>query len=193
MNQLQIIQNEDGKQAVQCSQLYKALGLDANKFLRWTAKNIIDNPFAIEGEDYILLSSPKGELRNKRRSLTRHYDEINNLVTPLNSPNGRIRTRKRTKDFVLTLDFAKRLAMMCRTEQGERVRRYFLECERIAKEKESLIIEALQKRLSAYERLEQIRLVRLELLKEVKELKAVLITTPQLIDLLTNQLTFNFN
>lgn len=35
-----------------------------------------------------------------------------------------------TKDFALTLDFAKRLAQMARTEKGEEVRRYFIECEK---------------------------------------------------------------
>jgi len=38
-----------------------------------------------------------------------------------------------TKDFVITLDFAKRLAMMARSEKGEVVREYFLDCERKAK------------------------------------------------------------
>ena len=35
----------------------------------------------------------------------------------------------RTRDFALTLDFAKKLAMQARTERGEQVRDYFLECE----------------------------------------------------------------
>jgi phage anti-repressor protein len=37
-------------------------------------------------------------------------------------------------DYVLTIDFAKRLAMLARTESGERVRKYFIECEQRAKE-----------------------------------------------------------
>lgn len=40
----------------------------------------------------------------------------------------------KTVDFVLTLDFAKRLAMMAKTEKGEEVRKYFIECEKKAKE-----------------------------------------------------------
>ncbi len=35
-----------------------------------------------------------------------------------------------TKDFALSLDFAKRISMMARTEKGETARKYFLECER---------------------------------------------------------------
>jgi len=37
-----------------------------------------------------------------------------------------------TQDYVITLDFAKRLAMMARTEKGEAAREYFLACERKA-------------------------------------------------------------
>lgn len=38
-----------------------------------------------------------------------------------------------TKDFALSLDFAKRLSMMARTDRGEKARQYFLECEKVAK------------------------------------------------------------
>ncbi|MDY3326730.1 phage antirepressor KilAC domain-containing protein [Riemerella anatipestifer] len=35
-----------------------------------------------------------------------------------------------TKDFALTIDFAKKISMMARTEKGEQARRYFIECEK---------------------------------------------------------------
>jgi len=35
-----------------------------------------------------------------------------------------------TTDYVLTLDFAKRLAMMAKTDKGEEVRKYFIACEK---------------------------------------------------------------
>ena len=38
-----------------------------------------------------------------------------------------------TKDFALSLDFAKRLSMMARTEKGESARNYFIECEKVVK------------------------------------------------------------
>lgn len=40
-------------------------------------------------------------------------------------------------DYALTIDFAKRLAMLARTAKGEQVRTYFLDCEKKAKESAS--------------------------------------------------------
>ncbi|WP_459926394.1 antA/AntB antirepressor family protein [Flavobacterium covae] len=187
MKNLEIIQNENGKQAVSCGQLYKALGLAENQFLRWTEKNIINNPFAIEGEDYIGLKCNQYTIRRKNRAslpitapLTRHNVEI------------RTRNRQRKQDFVLTLDFAKRLAMMCRTEQGEKVRRYFLECEKIAINQDNSVIEALKQRISFYERIEQIKQIRIQLNKEIKQLRQFIETPPQVIKPVLKQLTLNF-
>ena len=41
--------------------------------------------------------------------------------------------KTRTKDFALTIDFAKRISMLARTIEGENIRNYFLEVEKIAK------------------------------------------------------------
>jgi phage anti-repressor protein len=56
----------------------------------------------------------------------------------------------RTRDFALSIEFAKRLAMMARTERGEQVRKYFLECEAHAlnqakpKSQIDLLLESVQ-------------------------------------------------
>lgn len=39
----------------------------------------------------------------------------------------------RTKEFAFSIDFAKKISMMAKTEKGEEARNYFLECEQLAK------------------------------------------------------------
>lgn len=64
-----------------------------------------------------------------------------------------------TKDFLITLDFAKRLSMMAKTEKGETARKYFIDCEKKLKEvstpKELSRKEILLLALEAEERAEK--------------------------------------
>lgn len=179
---LVLTKTADGRQAVQCSQLYNALGLAENQYLRWINRNIINNPFGIEGEDYILLNSPNVSLRNGQNILTRPNDEIRQTLRQR-------RNRSRSMDFVLTLDFAKRLAMMTRTAQGESVRRYFLQCEKVA---QAVQLELFAE-LEAYRSLEAIRLQRRELNRQARKhrerIKQAQSTIKQIECI---QLTFNF-
>lgn len=88
------------QQAIDARDLYQSLGLDTSNWSRWHAKNISENPFAIDGVDYVGFV----------------------IMT-----NG-----NETQNYLLSIDLAKKLAMQVRTEVGERVRDYFLECERRA-------------------------------------------------------------
>jgi phage anti-repressor protein len=100
MNELIPIQDFNGKKAVSARELYEYLGFANQHWSKWYNKNILNNQFAIQNEDYAQL--------------------------PLSG---------RSVDFVITLDFAKKLAMMARTPEGEKVRDYFIEVERIVVEK----------------------------------------------------------
>ena len=75
---------------------------DTDQFSRWAETNILSNPHGKRGEDWVI-----SDLASE---------------TP-----GRP-----SQDYILRLDFAKKLAMMARSDRGEQVRQYFLKCEEIA-------------------------------------------------------------
>ena len=97
MNELIKIQDFDGsgKRAVSARELYEGLGYDPSQWARWYRKNIVNNRFAIENEDY-----------------------------------SKLDMMSRSIDFALTIDFAKKLSMMARTPEGEKIRDYFIEVEK---------------------------------------------------------------
>lgn len=101
MNLPTIQENKDLHQAVDAKELYQSLGLNSAHWAKWHSRNIDNNPFAVEGEDY--------------QGFT-HWVSGN-----------------KTKNYLLSIHFAKKLAMQVRTEKGEQVRDYFLKCEDLAK------------------------------------------------------------
>ena len=98
---IKITESPGGKQVVSARELYEFLGLDKSHWLRWCEKNITKNEFALQNVDYQVFAM-MAKTQGGRPSV----------------------------DFSITIDFAKRLAMMSRTEKGEEVRKYFIECER---------------------------------------------------------------
>lgn len=101
MNLPIIQENKDLQQAVEAKELYQSLGLNSAHWAKWHSRNIDNNPFAVEGEDY--------------QGFTQWV------------------SGNKTKNYLLSIHFAKKLAMQVRTEKGEQVRDYFLECEELAK------------------------------------------------------------
>ena len=84
------------------SSLYSFLELEPKNFSRWCKKNIVDNIFAIENEDYRIFVFQEEKSNNKGRPKT---------------------------DYKITSEFAKRLSMTGHTEKNEEARRYFIACE----------------------------------------------------------------
>lgn len=97
-------------------------------FSNWITVKVVKDTFFAEGQDYILL---------------------NNIVEQ-NGSGGHNR-----KDYALTLDTAKELSMLERTAKGKQARRYFIECEKIARSRKPALTgskkEALELELVALE------------------------------------------
>ena len=82
-----------------------------------------------------------------------------------------------TKDFALTIDFAKKLAMKANSAKGEEVREYFINCEKIAKQIKPLSqLEILAQ--SAQILLEQERKIN-QVQEQVHLLEAKITTRPE--------------
>lgn len=82
--------------------LYEFLGLNLSHYSAWCKRNILNNPFATEGIDYIPFR--------------------------FESENPKIGGRP-TTDYKLTSDFAKQLSMTVKNERGQEARQYFIACE----------------------------------------------------------------
>ena len=101
MEELMKVQVKNDRQLVSARELHKGLGLK-KKFTDWVKQNF--KGFE-EGQDYT--TSPKGHLVKSGNGTVRAYD-----------------------DYLLTIDMAKELCMMSKTEKGKEVRKYFIEIER---------------------------------------------------------------
>lgn len=82
--------------------LYDYLELRAGDFSRWCKRNITDNEFATESEDFV------------------------RLRIEAETPTG---GKVQREDFKLSASFAKKLSMMSKSERGEEARRYFVKVE----------------------------------------------------------------
>lgn len=96
--------DEDGMTTAR--KLYAFLELRKGDFARWCKKNIIDNEFAIENEDYV------------------------RLFLDAETPTG---GKIKREDYRLTAHFAKKLSMLSKSERGEQARNYFIGCEQSLK------------------------------------------------------------
>ena len=117
MNELvKITANEKIGQSVSSKELYSILGLSPAHYNKWLKKNIEKNEFAIQDKDF---------------SLTLRAN---------NSADAGSRGRF-AKEYNLSIEFAERLAMMCRSEKGEEVRRYFQGCRNKLREVATALVD----------------------------------------------------
>lgn len=98
----------DGRpaQLVDARDLHRFLGSN-RQFADWIKERIDDYGF-VENQDFVLIS--------QNREIKKHGGD------------------RRSKDYHITLDTAKELAMVERNAKGRQARRYFIECERRAQE-----------------------------------------------------------
>lgn len=104
---IKVTANEEGKQLVSGRELHEVLGVKT-RFNDWV-KRMIGYGF-VENVDYTLITQKR---------------VTNNPKNPYTEET----------DYILTLEMAKHIAMIQRTEIGMQVRNYFIECEKIAKQK----------------------------------------------------------
>ncbi|AKG66973.1 phage antirepressor KilAC domain-containing protein [Lactobacillus helveticus] len=115
MQELIKVQVENDRQLVSARELHKGLGLK-KKFTDWVKQNF--KGFE-EGQDYT--TSPKGHLVKSGNGTVRAYD-----------------------DYLLTIDMAKELCMMSKTEKGKEVRKYFIQVEKNWNSPEMVMHRALE-------------------------------------------------
>lgn len=104
MSDLIKITTNGKKQLVSAKELYDGLGLNRSEWSRWYKRNIEENDFFLENTDW-----------------TRFVITPNRGGKPIN-------------DFVISIEFAKHIAMMAKTEKSHEYRNYFIECEKKLKE-----------------------------------------------------------
>ena len=118
MNELiKITQNEKGENAVNARGLHEFLGIET-PYNKWFSR-MVEYGF-VENQDFVAVGQK----------------------CPI--ANGGYQERT---DHIITLDMAKELAMIQRTEKGKQARRYFIECEKQLKAQfrtPSNMIEALE-------------------------------------------------
>jgi anti-repressor protein len=129
---IKIEKMNDGRQAVSAKELYRFFtDGDIKHYSRWIKQNITNNAFAVENEDYIVVATVATTSKGGRQS----------------------------QDYILTLDFAKELCMLQRTEKGKQARQYFIKCEKQlqAKQDSYLIADPIERAKAWIVEQEQVR------------------------------------
>ena len=100
---IKVEKNANGEQAVSARELHKFLEVETD-FTDW-CKRMFEYGF-VENQDFNLLKFEEVRFEGKR--------EVRRMIT----------------DYALTLDTAKEIAMLQRSEKGKQARQYFIDCEK---------------------------------------------------------------
>lgn len=103
---IEIVLKIDENGMTSLKNLYEFLEINPSNYLKWCKRNIINNPFATGGIDYIL---------------------------PIRLENENHIGDRPTYDYKLTSDFAKQLSMTVKNERGQKTLKYFIACEQVLK------------------------------------------------------------
>jgi len=98
---INVTTNEQGSKVVDARELWTALEV-GREFSKWINKHLIESPYFVENEDYVVFAKNGDNSRRGRPSI----------------------------EYAITLDTAKKLSMTVNTDRGNEVRNYFLECEK---------------------------------------------------------------
>lgn len=119
------------RQAVNARELHTFLEVEA-RFNDWIARRIEEYGF-IENADFLVTQIQVTKPTRQDGNL--FYSNLSkNPQGTLSKPLEKTRRGRPTKEYFLTLDTAKELAMVERNAKGREARRYFIECERQAKQ-----------------------------------------------------------
>jgi len=132
--------NWQWEQAVLASVLYGALWLDKSHYSRWIKSLILESKYAENWIDYI-------SINNHDNKIQYSFTDVNTIITDLPSRQQRRVFEQKTEDWILSMRFAKKLAMMSETKKWEEVRNYFLDLE----EKYKLLLKFEQLVLASHD------------------------------------------
>ena len=92
------------------------------------------------------------DFSNWIRNRLSEYEFVANIDYIVFTPNLAKMPGRRRKEYHLTLDTAKELAMVERNDKGRQIRRYFIECEKKLRGSTSTVPATYDKRVLCYER-----------------------------------------
>lgn len=119
-----------------------------------------DERFPVDFDDAWQWIGYNAKSKAKNKLVNNFEEEVDFLPKWVKNPQG----GRPSESIKLTVDCFKSLAMMAGTEKGKEIRRYFLECERLAKEA-AVVIPAQAEHIRELELVLQVEQTRLKLVE----------------------------